>query len=103
MGGDSASLRRQYQIPAAQISALELPASSALKILWRTALHLDRPAPDGDSPRQSLRVEADTEASGFITGDLGKRMPVEEDSRRQHSAMVDYFFKHFYPYGRSTS
>ncbi|HQC41877.1 MAG TPA: phospholipase A [Verrucomicrobiota bacterium] len=93
---------RQYQIPAAQISALELPASSALKISLEnsSSISIDR-LPDGDSPETETlpEVEADTETSGFITGDLGKEgMPVEEDSRRQHSAMVDYFFKHFYPY-----
>ena len=56
----------------------------------------------GDNPEPETKdglQTTDGEPSGFITGDLGKEdMPTEENIKRQHNAMVDYFFKHFYPY-----
>lgn len=93
---------RPYQIPAGQISALGLPASSPLKISLDngSSISINRlPVGETPAPETGDGLLTDGKPSGFITGDLGKEdMPLEGDSRRQHNAMVDYFFKHFYPY-----
>ncbi|NCC60605.1 MAG: hypothetical protein EOM12_06630 [Verrucomicrobiae bacterium] len=94
---------RPYQIPADQISALGLPASSPLKISLEnsSSISINRlPSGTGETPEPDTKdgLQTDGEPSGFITGDLGKEgVPVEGESNRQHSAMVEYFFKHFLP------
>ncbi|MDI9401344.1 MAG: phospholipase A [Limisphaerales bacterium] len=92
---------RQYRLPADALAALELPARSTLKISLENSSSISlNLAPVADAPTTTEAEPAlEHDSSDFITGELGKTdTPLEEGSKKQRSAMVDYFHKHFSGY-----